>query len=110
MLSLDSKQVLDPSAWIEEFDKEVWSRLTERQQKKLCKRFELPYNENGSIHELVKQTRKEVLPWSITIAAMHKAKVRRFDLLHTNPYKKEWADKITYDQDKWGALRKHKKF
>ena len=108
MVSKHTQTDISSSEWMEVFETVVWSKLTERQRQKLCKRFTVPYNTNDTSQLIAKHLGKKVLPFSFAIAAMHKAKSHHIGLLHANPDKKTWADKITYDKDRWGALRKHK--
>ena len=110
MVSPHTQTALSSSEWMEIFEKEVWSKLTEHKRQKLCKRFTVQYNTNDTSQLIAKHLDKEVLPLSFAIAAMHKAKSHHIGLLHANPDKKTWADRITYDQDRWGVLRKHKTY
>jgi len=96
--------------WMKRFEKKIWTKLTHKQKTKLCKRFNLYYTKNDSINTLMDQPNIPMPPLAFTIAAMHKLKIQdRYLLRDHKPYQELWLEKITYDQDKWGAKRIHKK-
>jgi len=109
MPTQDTKTAISSSEWMEIFEKEIWSKLTRRQQHKLYKRFDI-HSTNNNFRLLSSFSAQALLPFAFVVAALHKAKSDRYDLLHTIQDKKQWIEKITYDQDKWGPLRQHTTF
>lgn len=99
---------MDCDFWINEYEKEVWNKLSNKQKYDLCRRFGLKYTPFATAKDLINQIEIPILPLSFTIASLNQANIINNYLLNTNEYTELWHEKITYDQDKWGTKRLHK--
>jgi len=96
--------------WLDKYKKNIWVKLSTKNKKKLCKRFDLPYRKEDTITSILNQLHIPILPLSFTIASAKVAKLKDDTLAQSNPYIQFSMNKITYDKDKWGIVRTNRPF